>query len=258
MGKNAACKTIEYYVLLNGAGAASSSGYLSAGETAVASGVGSFGMEYIDQTVVTPEILKSTLGEDVDVDHKEAIKEAAIDALITGAAAYVYSKSNTNSVEEQSIYENAHALEKLDDFEQLKSETFCGKQNVSIVNNDTSSIVPDKGYNSFNDLKLELGSPGEGNAWHHIVEQSQISKSRFTSNQVNNINNVISIPHGKGTVHAKISGYYSSKQFFTGGKTVRKWLAGQSFQDQFDFGMNLLEEYGTVTPTTEGWEFTPF
>lgn len=115
--------------------------------------------------------------------------------------------------------------------------------------------MPDKGYNSFNYLKLELGSSGEGNAWHHIVEQSQISKSRFTSNQVNN---VISIPHGKGTVHAKISGYYSSKQFFTGGKTVRQWLAGQSFQDQFDFGMNLLEEYGNVTPTTEGWEITPF
>lgn len=34
--------------------------------------------------------------------------------------------------------------------------------------------------------------------WHHIVEQSQIGKSGFSSTQVNNINNVISIPHGKG------------------------------------------------------------
>ena len=68
----------------------------------------------------------------------------------------------------------------------------------------------------------------------------------------------IAIPHGKGTVHAKISGYYSSKQFFTGGQTVRQWLTGQSFQEQFDFGMDLLKQYGTVTPTDNGWIFTPF
>ena len=37
-----------------------------------------------------------------------------------------------------------------------------------------TSSVPNKGFNSFKDLKAELGSPGEGNAWHHIVEQSQI------------------------------------------------------------------------------------
>lgn len=114
--------------------------------------------------------------------------------------------------------------------------------------------VPNKGFNSFKDLKTELGSPGEGNAWHHIVEQSQIGKSGFSSNEVNNI---ISIPNGKGTVHAQISGYYSSKQFFTGEQTVRQWLTGQSFQEQFDFGMDLLKQYGTVTPTDNGW-ISPF
>ena len=72
------------------------------------------------------------------------------------------------------------------------------------------------------------------------------------------VNNIIAIPHGKGTVHAQISGYYSSKQFSTGGQTVRQWLTGQSFQEQFGFGMNLLKQYGTVTPTDNGWIFTPF
>ena len=121
-----------------------------------------------------------------------------------------------------------------------------------------SYSVPDIGYNSFKELKADLGTAGEGNAWHHIVEQSQIGKSGFSSNQVNNVNNIISIPHGKGTVHAKISGYYSSKQFFTGGKSIREWLSGQSFEGQFEFGMNILKEYGDVTPTTNGWIFTPF
>jgi RHS repeat-associated protein len=121
-----------------------------------------------------------------------------------------------------------------------------------------TNSVSNKGYNSFKELKSDLGSPRDGNAWHHIVEQSQIGKSGFSSNQVNNVNNIISIPHGKGTVHAKISGYYSSKRPFTGGKTVREWLSGQSFQEQFDFGMSVLKEYGDVTPTKNGWIFTPF
>lgn len=88
-------------------------------------------------------------------------------------------------------------------------------------------------------MKKELGSPGEGNEWHHIVEQSQIGKSGFSSYQVNNVNNVIAIPHGKGTVHAKISGFYSSKPRWTGGLSVRDWLANQSFEKQFEFGMDV-------------------
>ena len=131
-------------------------------------------------------------------------------------------------------------------------------KDAGIITESGTASVPNKGFNSFKDLKAELGSPGEGNAWHHIVEQSQIGKSGFSSNEVNNINNIIAIPHGKGTVHAKISGYYSSKQFFTGGQTVRQWLTGQSFQEQFDFGIDLLKQYGTVTPTDNGWIFTPF
>ena len=119
-------------------------------------------------------------------------------------------------------------------------------------------IVPDKGFSSFKDLKTHLDSPGDGKVWHHIVEQSQITGSGFSSEQVNNINNVIAIPHGKGSIHAKISGYYSSKQFFTGGKTVRQWLAGQDFKTQFDFGMNLLKEYGDVIPSSKGWIFRTF
>ena len=51
------------------------------------------------------------------------------------------------------------------------------------------------------ELKKKLGSPGEGNVWHHIVEQSQINKSGFTSNQINNIVIVISILHGNGIVN---------------------------------------------------------
>jgi hypothetical protein len=38
----------------------------------------------------------------------------------------------------------------------------------------------------------------------------------------------------------------------------REWLSGQSFQEQFDFGMSVLKEYGDVAPTKNGRIFTPF
>ena len=77
----------------------------------------------------------------------------------------------------------------------------------------------------------------------NIVEQSQIKKSGFDPTQIHNTNNLIAVD--KAT-HAKISGYYSSKQAFTGGKTVRDWLAGQSFEAQFEFGIDVLKKFGVI------------
>lgn len=88
-----------------------------------------------------------------------------------------------------------------------------------------------------------MGSPGKGKDWHHIVEQSQIKKSGFKPNMIHNEANVVPVEHG---VHMKISGYYSSKQLFTDGKIVRDWLAGKSFQEQFQFGIEVLEKFGIV------------
>ncbi len=118
--------------------------------------------------------------------------------------------------------------------------------------------VTNQGFESFDKLKNHLGDPGEGKAWHHIVEQCQIDKSGFASTQVNNVNNIISIPHGSGSVHAQISGYYSSIKPFTNGQTVRAWLSGQSFEAQFKFGMDLLKQFGNVTVSNGVWVFLPF
>ena len=87
---------------------------MSAGESAAVSAAGGFGIEFLDETSVKPNIQESTLGEDVDVDYKRALENAAVAGLITGAASYVYTKSNMEPVSgEQNIYENAHALEKI-------------------------------------------------------------------------------------------------------------------------------------------------
>lgn len=61
---------------------------------------------------------------------------------------------------------------------------------------------------------------------------------------IHNAKNIIKLPHGAGSIHAKISGFYSSKQAFTGGKTVRQWLSTQSYQQQYEFGIKTLKQFG--------------
>ena len=135
---------------------------------------------------------------------------------------------------------------------------FVGECGV-LVHNDCKSVEGGVGYDTFDDAKKALGSPGEDKAWHHIVEQNQIKKSGLSSQDIHNTKNLVSIDSGySGSVHSKISGYYSSKQSFTNGQTVRSWLAGQDFDTQFEFGKKVLEQYGTLTPTKTGWIFNQF
>ena len=111
----------------------------------------------------------------------------------------------------------------------------------------SSSITAGGGvsFETFQKLKQFLGSPGAGNQWHHIVEQCQEVKSGFMNSWINNSNNVINI---STKVHQRISAYYSSipKEGFTNGLRVRDWLAGQSFQQQYEFGVKILKIFGVI------------
>ena len=96
-------------------------------------------------------------------------------------------------------------------------------------------------FSSFRALKRSLGSAGAGKEWHHIVEQCQIQKSNFSTYWIQNSNNVINISK---SVHAKISAYYNSVQSFTNGMIFRNWLAGQSFEEQYRWGIKVLRMFG--------------
>jgi hypothetical protein len=58
---------------------------------------------------------------------------------------------------------------------------------------------------------------------------------------VHNTANLIQIPQD---VHRRISAYYSSIRSFTGGQTVRDWLKGQSFTEQYEFGIQIMRDFG--------------
>ena len=108
------------------------------------------------------------------------------------------------------------------------------------VTDGMATGINGKGFEKFQDLKDYLGSAGENNHWHHIVEQCQIDKSGFSPQQIHNTNNIVAVNR---SIHSKISGYYSSKQDFTGQLTVRDWLAGQSYKAQYEFGIKIFNEY---------------
>jgi hypothetical protein len=104
-----------------------------------------------------------------------------------------------------------------------------------------------QGYNSFNAFKYAQGDAGVGMAWHHIVGQLNANVTRFGASAIHNTNNLIRLPHGAGSIHSQISAVYSSiRPDITGSTTlrVREWLAKQSFEAQWRFGMDLIRQYG--------------
>ena len=157
-----------------------------------------------------------------------------------------------HQINEDDLFMSASLEQFIMQMEYLKSKKFkfCNLKellheqsgnNVCVMFDDCySSIKPAVNYMKERQLKNEIGSPGAGNEWHHIVEQSQIAKSGFSPQIIQNTNNIMSISK---TAHRAISGYYSSVQPFTNGMIVRNWLAGQSFSAQYEFGMNVIKMF---------------
>jgi hypothetical protein len=54
------------------------------------------------------------------------------------------------------------------------------------------------------------------------------------------LSQVIEHQAGKHAITCGLFQQAPSKQFFTGGGTVRDWLTGQSFADQYEFGTDVL------------------
>lgn len=66
-----------------------------------------------------------------------------------------------------------------------------------------------RAFKSFRAFKRAMGSPGEGNNWHHIIEQHAANLKRFGPETVHNTENVIKV---KAEIHMKNSAFYSSRQ----------------------------------------------
>lgn len=80
-------------------------------------------------------------------------------------------------------------------------------------------------------------------AWHHIVEQNADNIAKFGAEKIHNTKNLIKLPHGKGSVHAGISGYYSSKMPGQD-MIVRDYVKTLSYAEQYKFGIETLKRFG--------------
>src|SRR5260370_11641879 len=99
-----------------------------------------------------------------------------------------------------------------------------------------------KGFRTFEAFKKAYPA-AEGMQWHHIVGQTANNIERFGPEAIHNTENLIQVPKDLHIGEGSISAYYSSKQAFTEGMTVRDWLATQSFEEQRDFGQEVLRQY---------------
>lgn len=99
------------------------------------------------------------------------------------------------------------------------------------------------GYDSWSALKAELGTAGEGQEWHHIVEKCKADM--FGSRAVHNRWNVIKLDR---ETHLNVSAEYSRIRSFSEGKTVREWLRTKSYVFQREFGLKTLRELGVKIP----------
>ncbi len=107
---------------------------------------------------------------------------------------------------------------------------------VSIIANTDRTA---RSFTSFSALKRVLGPAGDGNHWHHIVEQNAANIAEHGTEAIHNTNNVVRIP---AKVNLALNGFFSSKQSFTQGLTVRQWIQGGSFEEKFNFGKQMLDE----------------
>jgi len=103
-------------------------------------------------------------------------------------------------------------------------------------------------FKSFYLFKKAFGPAGKGRAWHHIVQQHKHNIKKFGAERIHNTQNLVNLPHGRGTVHNALSDLYNSKTAYSvvNGKKVRvrEWLRTQSFAEQYQFGIDQLKRLG--------------
>jgi hypothetical protein len=77
---------------------------------------------------------------------------------------------------------------------------------------------------------------------HHIVEQTP-NKNTIPKDQIEARENVVKIPY---YIHRDISDWYSTPNEKYDGKTPREYLRGKSFEEQYQFGLDVLRDRGVL------------
>nr|WP_298793785.1 DUF6443 domain-containing protein [uncultured Allomuricauda sp.] len=98
-------------------------------------------------------------------------------------------------------------------------------------------------FKSFNEFKKVFGRAGDDRAWHHIVEQHADNIAKFGQEAIQTTDNIINIPHGKGSLHARVTGHYNSNIPGTSVR-VRDYVKTLTFEQQKAYGLQVLKRFG--------------
>jgi hypothetical protein len=98
------------------------------------------------------------------------------------------------------------------------------------------------------ELRGAVEETREGYEVHHIVEAQSRSRNplrnslRF-ADRIHSSENLVRIPKWK---HVEISSWYSTKNEFYNGLTPRQYLCGKSWSEQYEFGLQVLRDFGLL------------
>lgn len=100
-------------------------------------------------------------------------------------------------------------------------------------------------YAAFRKIDLEkvYGSAGEGQDWHHIVEQGR-NAGAITISLLQSTKNIVRIPR---LLHEELNSFYATKQQIGNESFVpREYLRGKSFEEQYEFGLYAMRRLGIL------------
>jgi hypothetical protein len=100
-------------------------------------------------------------------------------------------------------------------------------------------------YSAFTkaDLEKYFGRAGDGEDYHHIVEQSARS-SEITDAMLQSTSNIVKIPR---LLHEEINAIYATPRLLGGVNiTPRDYLRGKSYQERYELGLTILREVGAL------------
>jgi hypothetical protein len=108
--------------------------------------------------------------------------------------------------------------------------------------NIIASLDPPKSYEELMRDAEEKGG-GSGYEVHHIVEQWRKKSGEFSEDEIEDPSNKVRIPYYQ---HKMIQSFYQTPNEQYGGLTPREYLSNKSFDEQLEFGKDVLRKFGVM------------
>lgn len=198
-----------------------------------------------EQITTTPEHPFYVVNNDKYHGYVAAKYLSAGDCIQTSDGGYL----EITSIQEQTLDESISVY----NFTVDDNHSYYVGENELLVHNVSCNEVnkhyadtQNRQFDTYKAFKKQYGRAGDGYEWHHIVEQSQVRNGSVIAQDVYSVQNTIRLDYA---THRKISGIYSSKNATLTGSTtmtVRQWLTGKSYAEQYEIGVMLLKSLGVV------------